>query len=125
MSTQITITGQISLGQGILLISGNLNFTGTYTASGSGGETLDFSKATQDPAFQGAEFNIQNSGSGPLRIDVISGTGIFNTYVATPGAAINNSKLKISTTTFNTEVTNGSAYPEASASFLAIFKQWL
>jgi hypothetical protein len=124
MSLAVSITGQKAVGQGVWEVMFNLTTSGTYTNLANGGDIINFATATQDPAFQGAEFQVQNSGSGPISLQINSTTGKLITYSAVLGTTLANSKFVLAAT-FNTEATNASAYPEAVMSGVALFKAWL
>lgn len=93
---------------GAIRIGFNLVQSGTYV-TGVGGDTVDFTTATQDPSFVGTVAAIEALGA-PISLDIWDVSGnIADTYFVTLGAAQNNSKLKICSS-FNGELGSG-AYP--------------
>lgn len=104
MPLQVQVTAVQTMGDH-LRVSFNLIPSGNYVV---GGDTVDFTKATVDPAATsgkvGAAVPIQ-SDQGPVEFDVWDASGnLANAVFPVIGAAQNNCKLKF-TTAFNTELT--------------------
>lgn len=109
MALTPSVTNIASLSSG-LLVSFNLTPSGNYT-TGVGGDTVDFSKIVQDPAFLGMALYIDSS-QPPQNFDVWdSGGNLANGVFPVQGTTFNNSKVKF-TSAFNTELGSG-AYPAA------------
>lgn len=91
-------------------VEGVLTASGNYVA---GGDTIDFTSLTFGPNFSGLSGIIPSS-QPPVELEAWSQNGnLVNQYVPIIGAALNNSKLKISAaSTFGTEFTAG-AYSAA------------
>lgn len=104
---QVQIT-YVTPAAGVIRVGFNLVQSGTYVTA-VGGDVVDFTKATQDPAFVGMLPAIEALG-GPISLDIWDVSGnIADTYFAVLGAAQNNSKVKICSS-FNGELASG-AYP--------------
>lgn len=105
MPLQVKITN-MKPGDNGLIVFFNLIATGNYP---TGGDTIDFTQAIQDPAFVGTVAQIPAS-QGPISMDVWDASGnIANGFFAVQGSALNNSKMKV-ISAFNTELSAG-AYP--------------
>ena len=108
MALAITITS-VTGRQGVAEVSGKITASGNYT---TGGDTLDFTKATQDAKFSGISAFIPSS-QPPTQLSVWSANGqITNQYAPIIGSAQNNSKLFVGGATFGTQLAAG-AYPVA------------
>lgn len=89
-------------------VSFNLAASGSYV---TGGDVVDFTKATADVAFIGSAAVIPTD-QGPLNFDVWdSGGNLANGVSPVMGTTMANSKVKF-TSAFNTELSAG-AYPAA------------
>ena len=108
-----------------------LYVTGLLIASGNyptGGDTCDFTAAVIDPDFTGPASLPLPTSKAPTQFTAESQGGLLGyQYVPVKGAALNNSKLKVSAlNTFGTELSAG-AYPAAvtgdSITFSAVFKK--
>lgn len=108
MPLAISITGSDPSGQGVVFVSGNITPSGNYPM---GGDTLDFTAVSQDPNFFGVMATIDSS-QPPTQLSIWSQNGnLLRQYVPIIGAALNNSKMKVSGSgTFGTELAAG-AYP--------------
>lgn len=122
MPLALSITNIQETAQGIC-VSGNLAASGSYTTA-VGGDTVDFTKTTQDAAFLGTAAFL-NSSQPPVSLDIWDASGnLANGFFPVLGTTAANCKLKI-TSAFNTELGTG-AYPAAIATtgkleFSAIF----
>jgi len=109
MSLQVQITAIQGLDAGALGVSFNIIPSGSYV---TGGDTLDFTKAIADPAFQGLLAQIISS-QGPISLSVWDAGGLLaNTPAAILGTTLANSKVKFLGSAFNTELA-ACAYPGA------------
>lgn len=105
MALAIKISNVQAAGQQ-LRVAFNITPSGNYI---TGGDTLDFTTATQDPAFVGMLAAIESFGPA-VSLDVWDASGnIANGVFPIIGTALNNNKLKF-TSAFNTELGAG-AYP--------------
>lgn len=118
MALAISITSVIQGAQG-MIVNFNVVPSGSYVA---GGDVLDFTKATQDAAFQGIFTPIESS-IAPLQLDIwpqggsSASTMLANQLIAVLGTTLANCKMIVSAAaTFGTEFTAG-AY---SAGLLAM-----
>lgn len=123
MAIKVSINNVIAIkgGQGALLVTGNLVPSGNYV---SGGDTVDFTGAVQDPALVGGAGPFIDSSLPVENLDIWSAGGnIANGYFPIIGTKQNNCKFKI-TSAFNTELSAG-AYPAAitgdTINFMAVF----
>jgi hypothetical protein len=108
LANVITILSIITVGQGDMVVSGEIALSGSYVA---GGEVLDFTKAIADPEFQGMLPYIV-SAYPPKQFDAWSqGGNIANGYFPVIGTLLTNCKLKI-VSSFGGELVAG-AYPAA------------
>ena len=100
MALAISITKVASDGQDCVVYF-NIMPSGNYVV---GGDTLDFTKTTQDAAFVGQAAMIPTS-QPPVNLQVADcGGNITNGFVPVLGTTQANCKLKV-TTAFNTELT--------------------
>lgn len=98
----------ISPAPGPLRIGFNLVKSSTYV-TGVGGDTVDFTKAIQDPLFVGLVAAIEALGA-PIDLDIWDVSGNLATCcVVTLGTTLANSKVQLCTA-INTELGSG-AYP--------------
>ena len=106
-------------------VTGKLILSGSYV---TGGDTVNFATAVQDPLFTGLQPNIPSS-QPPFNFDAWSqGGNLLNSFAAVIGTAQTNCKLKISAaSTFGTEFSAG-AYSAAlladDVAFMAIFPKF-
>lgn len=108
MSLAMTITKLVADGQQCR-VSFNLTPVGNYVTA-VGGDTVDFTKATQDTAFVGMVPGFIPSDQGPVSFDVWDVSGNLATLITpTMGTTQANSKVQIQTAV-NTEKGSG-AYP--------------
>ena len=123
MAIAMTITKVAKIGNEYR-IGFKLAFSGTYV---TGGDTVDFTKATADPAFVGMIPQIMALGA-PLSWDVWSNGGNITTfYGEVLGTTLANQKLKVASA-LTTEITGAAAYPASvladtvvgEASFVAL-----
>lgn len=106
---QMTITKIIADGQDCTVFFNLTPVPATTYVTAVGGDTVDFTKATQDPAFVGPAAVIPSS-LAPVSFDVWDVSGnLANGYFPVLGSLQTNCKLKI-TSAFNTELGSG-AYP--------------
>jgi hypothetical protein len=107
MSLAISITSVEPAGDKVRVLF-NITPSGNYV---TGGDTLDFTKATQDANFIGAVAMVPSS-QAPVSLDVWdAGGNIANGVFPSLGTTQANSKLKF-TSAFNTEL-SAAAYPAA------------
>src|SRR5271166_2544258 len=110
MSAQVQISNVQPMGNQFR-VAFNVILTGNYP---TGGDTLNFATATQDPNFVGMVPMVDAS-QGPISLDVWDmGGNITNGVFPVLGANPTNSKLKF-TSAFNTELGAG-AYPASITS---------
>lgn len=104
MATQVSITKVVADGQDCSVFF-NLPLTGNYVA---GGDTVDFTKAVQDAAFQGMGAQIP-ANLAPVSLDIWDASGnVVNQIGPVLGSAQNNCKVKIgAASTFGTEFAAG------------------
>jgi hypothetical protein len=109
MALAISITSIMATGAQ-LRVAFNITASGTYTTA-VGGDTLNFTTATQDAAYQGMVAQIE-SGAAPVSLDIWdAGGNLANGLFPVLGTTQANCKLKF-TSAFNTELGTG-AYPGA------------
>lgn len=107
MPLQVQIT-YVTPTAGPIRVGFNLVKSGTYVTA-VGGDTVDFTSATQDPSFVGAAASIESLGA-PISFDVWDVSGNLATFVTpTLGTTLKNSKVQLQTAV-NTELGSG-AYP--------------
>ena len=109
MSLQVQITAVQAADQGTIGVAFNIVPSGNYA---TGGDVLDFTKAIQDPAFQGILAAIVTS-QGPINLSVWDAGGNLGTNIpggVLLGTTLANSKVKFIGATANTELAAG-AYP--------------
>ena len=105
MALAMSITSVQAAGQQ-LRVTFKLAASGNYS---TGGDTVNFATATQDPLFQGMIAAIEALGA-PLYMSVQSNSGnIANLYFPVLGTGPTNNKLKI-ISAYNTELSAG-PYP--------------
>jgi hypothetical protein len=104
MATSVSITKVIADGQDCTVYF-NLPLTGSYV---TGGDTVDFTKAVQDAAFQGMAAVIPAS-AAPISLEIWDASGnILNQIAPILGALQTNCKIKIgAASTFGTEFSAG------------------
>lgn len=107
MALQVQIT-YVTPNAGPIRVGFNLVKSGTYVTA-VGGDSIDFTTATQDPLFIGAAASIESLGA-PISLDIWDASGNLATYVTvTLGTTLKNSKVQLQTA-INTELGSG-AYP--------------
>lgn len=107
MSLAVQIT-YVNPTPGAIRVGFNLVKASTYVTA-VGGDAIDFTKATQDPAFVGTVAAIEALGA-PISLDIWDVSGNLATFITvTLGATQKNSKVQIQTAV-NTELGSG-AYP--------------
>lgn len=107
MALQVQIT-YVNPTAGPIRVGFNLVKSGSYVTA-VGGDTVDFTKATQDPLFIGSAASIEALGA-PVSLDIWDVSGNLATFVTvTMGATAANSKVQLQTAV-NTELGSG-AYP--------------
>ncbi len=104
MATQVSITKVVADGQDCSVFF-NLPLSGNYV---TGGDTVDFTKAVQDAAFQGMGAQIP-ANLAPVSLDIWDASGnVVNQIGPVLGSAQNNCKVKIgAASTFGTEFAAG------------------
>lgn len=108
MPLAVTITRLSMSGQNAR-IAFNLTPSGSYA---TGGDTVDFTKATQDVAFLGMVPNFIPTDQALVNFDVWDSSGnLANGVFPVMGTTLANNKVKF-TSAFNTELSAG-AYPAA------------
>jgi hypothetical protein len=108
MAAAISVTQVIQGAMGTMVIF-NITLTGSYV---TGGDTLDFTKATQDASFQGSYSIPIESSLAPLQLDIWDQSGLAigaTSYYAAPviGSTLANSKIKIAANGAFTEFSAG------------------
>lgn len=107
MSLAVQIT-YVSSNPGPIRVGFKLVKSATYV-TGAGGDTIDFTKATQDASFVGMVAAIEALGA-PINLDIWDVSGNLATFITvTMGTLQTNSKVQIQTAV-NTELGSG-AYP--------------
>jgi hypothetical protein len=109
-----------------VVVSGKLLATGSYV---TGGDTVNFTTAVQDPLFQGLQPSIPSSQPPSQFLVQSQGGNLVNTYSAIIGTQQTNCKLKVSAaSTFGTEFSAG-AYSAAiladNIGFSAVFPKFV
>lgn len=105
MAVTLTITALYNFGQGSIYV-GKATVSGNYS---TGGDTVDFTTATQDASFLGTAAVLDTT-QGPVNFDFWDvGGNIANGVFPVIGTTLKNNKVKF-TSAFNTEVAAG-AYP--------------
>jgi hypothetical protein len=104
MATSVSITKVIADGQDCTVFF-NLPLSGSYVA---GGDTVDFTKAVQDAAFQGLAAQIPAS-LAPVSLSIWDASGnVANQIGGVLGSLQSNCKVKIgAASTFGTEFSAG------------------
>lgn len=106
MALALTITS-VTARNGVVSISGRIVASSNYA---TGGDTADFTKATQDAKFSGILAMIASS-QPPSTFDVwTEGGNVTRSYAAVIGTAQNNCKVKFGGSTYASELAAG-AYP--------------
>lgn len=106
MAASVSITYVDATGP-VIRIGFNIFLSGTYP---TGGDLLNFMTAVQDPLYQGMYAGVEALGA-PVDIDCWDvGGDLTHFEMAILGTTIVNSKIKISTSSNQTELANLTAY---------------
>lgn len=107
MSISVSIQNVDAL-DNIVIVSGVLIATGNYV---TGGDTVDFTKAVQDPLFSGLQPNIPSS-KAPQCFDIWSAGGnLTRAYFPVTGTQQNNCKVKMNASAGSGSELSAGAYP--------------
>lgn len=104
MATSVSITKVVAFGQDCTVFF-NLPLSGSYV---TGGDTVDFTKAVQDAAFQGMVAQIPAS-LAPVSLQIWDASGnVLNQIAPVLGTTQSNCKVKFgAASTFGTEFAQG------------------
>lgn len=107
MAIAVTITSVDATRPGVISVTGKLTASGSYS---TGGDTVDFTKATQDPAFSGILSSLISS-QPPSAFTIWSQGGNFTrAYEAKIGTAQTNCLVLFGGSTYASQLAAG-AYP--------------